>query len=76
MVKVSKDGSADYLGNKVLSGISSGNTYATTVTQDTDALRLTTTISEIDGGDDQGSQGKRQVIRVKDILQVEFFLVG
>lgn len=65
MVKVSKDGSADYLGNKVLSGVSSGNTYATTVTQDTDALRLTTTISEIDGGDDQGSQGKRQVIRVK-----------
>lgn len=65
MVKISESGAADYLENKVLSGVDSGNTYAVNVAQESDALRLTTTISEIDGGDDQGSAGKRQVIRVK-----------
>lgn len=65
MVKVSGDGAADYLGNKILSGVGSGNTYAVDVAQESDALRFTTTISEVDGGDDQGGTGKRQVIRVK-----------
>ena len=51
-VKVDSTGTADYLDQKVLTGTSdaANNVYATTVTKTSDALYLTTTIAEIDGG--------------------------
>ena len=67
-VKVSSDGAADYLENKILSGKESANTYSVTVQKSNDSLSLTSTINEIDGGDDTSGGGRRQVIRLKRYL--------
>lgn len=66
-LRISEVGSADYLENKVLPGEETGNSYSVNVESKEDALRLTTTIDEIDGGSDKGGTGaeKKQIIRLK-----------
>lgn len=66
-LRISEVGSADYLENKVLPGEETGNSYSVNVESKEDALRLTTTIDEIDGGSNKGGTGaeKKQIIRLK-----------